>query len=268
MEKQNMINENALRKKDADEQHKLDLEQMKAQEAERLQEMAEEQAVRLQRFDEEQALKRSRMEQDHAIEMARMKEQQDEIIRQASEKIAEEYGINEDGANALYGLLNKYYGTNGALANLTAEGYNAMLQQAGSFLAQVASVIAQYQGMLAGFGGSFSGFNYSGSMGTTDLGTYVGGLAKGGQFVATKPTTATFGEGGEPELVTITPLSKLGSLKSKQPLSGVDGLNGNNGQTRIALDLNLSPDLEARVIQKSMDGTAEIVQRINRSKNR
>jgi hypothetical protein len=32
------------------------------------------------------------------------------------------------------------------------------------------------------------------------------------------------------------------------------------------VDVNLSKDLEARVIEKALDGTAEVVSRINRSK--
>lgn len=277
MERQALINENALRKKDQAEQQQQERDQLKAEEAERLRVMAEEFALKMQRYDEESAIKRQRMEEDHAIEMARLKEQQAEIIEAAAYKIAEEYGLNEQGAQALYNLLNQYYGSSGALATLTANGYNSMLMQASTFLSQIATVIAQYQGMMAGAAASISPYSspgggyipggYSSPQNTTPMGgRIIPGYAEGGQFVATKPRVIAVGEGGESELVTITPLSQLGSMRNIQPVNGMNGMDGRNGQTQITLDMNLSPDLEARVVRKSMDGTAAVIERINRSK--
>lgn len=272
MEKDQMIREEQLRKQAAAEQHALEMAELKREEEERLRVMAEEFQLKIQRYDEESAIKRQRMIEDHAIEMQKLEEQKEEILQKAAEKIAEEYGLNAEGAKALYDLLAKYYGSDGALAQLTAQGYSAMLGQSTAFLAQIAAVIAQYQSMLSAVASNPflpTGITPAGTtptpIGNSPQGTQ--GYASGGQFVATKPRNILVGEGGEPELVTVTPLSKLASMRShSQAVNGADGLDGRNGDFRIALDMNLSPDLEARVVQKSLDGAATVVERINRGK--
>jgi hypothetical protein len=237
--------------------------------------MAEEFALKQQRYDEDSALKRQRMEEDHALEMQRLREQLDEKLKLAADKIAEEYGINAEGAKAIYDLLAKYYGSDGALAKLTALGYSAMLEQSNSFLAQLSNVIAQYQGLMSQMASvTYPVSSLAGMGGLSNPGGYVnpslagmGGLAnpygyaKGGSFIATRPTSALFGEAG-PELVTITPLSQIG--KGITPSAGSGRSAGMN---KIVVDVNLSPDLEARVVAKSLDSAAEIVTQINRSKS-
>lgn len=51
----------------------------------------------------------------------------------------------------------------------------------------------------------------SGAYGHTGTRGFIGGFAEGGSFVTSGPTTATFGEGGTPELVTAVPLSPVAS---------------------------------------------------------
>jgi len=52
---------------------------------------------------------------------------------------------------------------------------------------------------------------YGGNWGIPQSGArgFIGGYAEGGSFVTGGPTTATFGEGGVPELVTAVPLRGL-----------------------------------------------------------
>lgn len=262
MEKQALINENELRKKAAEENKQREDEERKSNLEETLRTLAEEHAIRLQRFDEESAIKRQRMEEDHAIEMERLRAQLDERIQEAANKIAEEYNVNAEGAQAIYDLLNEYYGTDGALAQLTASGYASMLGQANGFLSALTGVISQYSSMMSAAAtimpaqqSLYDAYNQPGD---------YEGYAKGGQFIATRPKKIMVGEGGEPELVTVTPLSQLGT--GQNGISGANGLNGNNGQTQISVMVDLSPDLEARVIEKSLDGAAEVISQVRRSK--
>lgn len=267
MEKTALINENALRKKASDEQHQIEIDKMEEEEAERLRVLAEEYAVREQRRAEDSALKLQRMDEDHATEMARLEAQKAELLQEAANKIAEEYGLNAEGAQAIYDLLAKYYGTDGALATLTSGGYAAMLNNATGFLSQLTTIIGQYQGLMAQAASmSFQTPTYNPfGLGNFDsTGNPIPGYAKGGAFLATKPTVAQFGEGGEAELVTATPISQLPKLFESFMVGGEAGREGANG--RIMVDLNLSPDLEARVVTRAMDGTAEVVSRINKSK--
>lgn len=87
-------------------------------------------------------------------------------------------------------------------------------------------------------------------------------FAEGGSLLATRPTTATFGEGG-PELVNFTPLSRVGKNVGKL-FGDTSGMGGVNGTIRVAVDL--SPDLTGRIVEQSMDGVAEVLSKVNRSK--
>jgi hypothetical protein len=44
----------------------------------------------------------------------------------------------------------------------------------------------------------------------------------------------------------------------------LNGGGGVNGQIRVVVDL--SPDLEGRIVEKSMDGVADVMARVGRSK--
>jgi hypothetical protein len=97
------------------------------------------------------------------------------------------------------------------------------------------------------------------------LGTYGGTkpqmFASGGAMIASRPTTAVFGEGGEPELAVFLPLSKL-----RNPTARTSPNVGGAGGGRIKLDVTLSPDLEARIIQQASDNVATTITRIQREK--
>ena len=273
MDKQALINENDLRKEAAENNRRLEREQAQRDLQERLRVMAEEQALRLKRFDEEQALKRKRMEEDHALEMQRLKEGLDERIKQAADKIAEEYGVNADGALAIYELLKKYYGSGGAFSRLTNSGYKAMLSQANSFLTALTGIVSQYSAVISsvasipiptGASSFFSGgqVNTGGYVAPSSYVPTSNRYAKGGRFVATRPTKIEVGEGGEPEFVSITPLSKLG-----QQMPTVNGqINMEGSKSSIEVMVDLSPDLEARVVNRAANNTAQIVSRVRKSK--
>jgi hypothetical protein len=112
---------------------------------------------------------------------------------------------------------------------------------------------------------SIAGAMGGGSGGGTKPGTAGGNqprqFASGGAMIASRPTTAVFGEGGEPELAVFLPLSKLRSPSAKTSLNAGGGVGG-----RIKLDVTLSPDLEARIVQQVSDNVATTITRIQREK--
>lgn len=179
-----------------------------------------------------------------------------EIDRQTQQKIEkllagyiEEQKIHEEQQEAIHQILLKYFGKNMDLVN-----------------SLVASTAAAFQSM-AGY--AQQAFAYSGSFQNVPTLTQQGldqyhqserGFRHGGTLIATRPTTATFGE--VPEAVTFTPLDRRGRDVGKLFTSGDIG----GGEGRIALDILLSPDLEARIVEHSMDGVAEVVSRVNRAK--
>lgn len=206
--------------------------------------------------------------------------EQEEIDRNTRQKIerlvagyVEEGKIHESQQGKIHAILTKWFGKNRALVdglvNYTALKFSEMAATAGAILGAFASMAS-----FMSLGGTQTVAN-PGYAPISSYGGQQGGgggaslrFAKGGQFVTTRPQQITVGEGGEPELVQVTPLSKLSSLRDgRRPLNGTDGTDGRNGQTQIVLDMNLSPDLEARVVRKSMDSTADIVEKINRTKS-
>jgi hypothetical protein len=195
----------------------------------------------------------------------------DERLLEAANKMAEELGLNQEGAQAIYDLLQSYYGTDGSLAALTSQGYAAMLVNAQDFLGGLMGIVGQYQGLMAQMTGMQI---YQQS----ERGSIPGGLgqqiyqqsergsvpryAKGGQFITTRPTQFIAGEAG-PEMVTVTPLSQI---MDSTNITGQAGTRGTDGQTQISVTVDLSPDLEARVISKAMDSTAAVVSQVRRGK--
>jgi len=87
--------------------------------------------------------------------------------------------------------------------------------------------------------------------------------AEGGTILASKATNVTFGESGA-EAAFFLPLNKIGRNSGRIDLSGNVGGNGMDG--KIVVRLDLSPDLEARVMENSMNGVASVITQINRSK--
>jgi hypothetical protein len=267
-DKQKLVDKKALDDKFRQESLEADLKNIEVERQRKLESAAveyqrklEQLAVAKQRELAELALWKQREEAELATWYQRELEEIDRNTQQKIERLLagyiEEGKIHEEQQAKIHGILLKWFGQNkGLVDNLMAYTASAFANMA----AMAASAL------------SFASMPLPASMSGAPAPYWqmaaqsAGGLASGGQFVATKPTSALFGEGGEPELVTVTPLSKLASLRGKQPINGADGMDGRNGQQRIVLDMNLSPDLEARVIERAMDGTADVISKINRSK--
>lgn len=92
-------------------------------------------------------------------------------------------------------------------------------------------------------------------------GGYPGTHALGGTEFVNKPTLALFGEGG-PEIAHFIPVNRM-NTNSKSPVGGEGGigqrLNGmGNGKVHVVVELG--PDLEARIVDNTLDQSAEIIQ--------
>ena len=96
---------------------------------------------------------------------------------------------------------------------------------------------------------------------------FPGGLAEGGSFLATTPRTIKVAE-NRPELITATPLGRPGADINKLFMQSGNGGDSSGMGGQLELELTLSPDLEARIVRKSLDNAANVVMKINRSKTR
>lgn len=153
--------------------------------------------------------------------------------------------------------------------NLTRKGLQAIWELYSRYYTEIGKLKAAMTSMLAGqmmLTSSAPAGRYSKP---TSLQSGAGSYryAEGGSMIADRPTTVTFGDGTVPEMATFTPLGRRGMDVNKL-FANVSGGAGGDGSGKIEIGVTLSPDLEARVVNKAMDGTANVIAKIQNSKVR
>jgi hypothetical protein len=171
-------------------------------------------------------------------------------INKVVEGIAEERELSEEQLLAIGKLWNATYGAGGSVD--IAIGYT--LERMAQLIGMMATLRAQ---RLLGMTFVPPGFSGEGI-------DYAGGQAEGGTIIARKPTVAIFGEAGD-EMATFTPLNKLGSQESAARIRPMDASNMPR-DGRIRLEMLLSPDLEARVVDNTLGEIADINFAIERAR--
>lgn len=154
--------------------------------------------------------------------------------------LVKEFNLTEEGLDAIYKLYQSYYGD-------ISQIYSAMNTML-SGQSRITIPTATPGGGGAG-GGSRPAQAY----------------AEGGTLVANQPTTVTFGEAGL-EMAQFTPIGRRGRDVNK--LFTSLGQGGGSMDGTLEVDVTLSPDLEARIVKRSMDETAGIITRVKNSKRR
>jgi hypothetical protein len=119
----------------------------------------------------------------------------------------------------------------------------------------------KFNEVLAKLQGSIASFNAM--QGGTGNYPHTKKRASGGIDIATQATNLTVGEAG-PEAVITYPLTR--GFSGNQYLNGspVSGLSGGGGSMDILLQL--SPDLEARVLRRSGDMIANVIMEVQRQR--
>lgn len=121
-------------------------------------------------------------------------------------------------------IVNIFGNLFGMIVNLAKAPINGVISAINWVLEKINSISVTIPDWVPGVGGKTLGFNIP----------TIPQLAEGG--VATSPTLAEIGEGGEPEAVM--PLSKLAALldeytKKPKPTGGADGQEGGDGETIV-----------------------------------
>lgn len=266
MDRQAAINEHNLARADRQRRHAEEMQDIAQQREDKLRELEEEYEIKRQRAEEDYQIKHDRARQDHEQTMAEIRQEIEERLQEFARAIGEEYGLKEDGVNAIYDLLNKYYGPGGMIDGLYAYSNASMIANAQAMLAAVQQIVGQYLGMLGSqpipmdLSGIQTTGRSAGNLGGSTGKKSAGKQAQGGTYLATQPTEAVFGEAG-PEIASFIPVSRLGP---SNPLASLMGGGDMGGKLEIAL--LLSPDLEARITSNTLDKAGSIVTKIIRSK--
>ncbi|BDF68434.1 hypothetical protein CE91St43_24060 [Oscillospiraceae bacterium] len=121
-------------------------------------------------------------------------------------------------------IVNIFGNLFGMIVNLAKAPINGVISAINWVISKINSISVTIPDWVPGVGGKTLGFNIP----------TIPQLAEGG--VATSPTLAEIGEGGEPEAVM--PLSKLAALldeytKKPKPTGGADGQEGGDGETIV-----------------------------------
>ena len=112
-----------------------------------------------------------------------------------------------------------------------------------------------------GLGNASGGSAAAAGLGSASGGT--SGLAEGGSFLATTRQNIQVAENG-PELIQATPLGRIGADVNKLFMQAAMNKQGGGERGMLELGVTLSPDLETRIVRKSLDEAAEVVMKVNR----
>ena len=278
LEKQNLLD----KKKLEDQQRKDSLaEDLRNTELERQRRIAQEN-IEYQRKLADLRKSKAREQEELALWYKR---EQDDIQRNIEQKIQKliagyiaEEKLHAEHQAAIAEIISKYVGYDMAMVDRLAQFMATRFQEIGALAAAMGSLnfgfgfndqtnpFAGQYGIPVGAQNSLTLSGASGGANTSSSST-GGGIrprnrrAEGGTIVADKPTTVLFGERGL-EAATFTPIGRSGKDVGKI-FSDVEGA-GLNGTIVVAVDL--SPDLEGRVVRRSMDGVANIIGRVNNRK--
>lgn len=261
IDKEALARKQALDDKQRDDDQRNELEDAAIKRQERLEDARREYEERLA----DQRLAKQRELDDLNVWYRREQQDLETAKRRKLEALidswVDEKKVTESNAAQVYAILAKYFGPGG----MTDQLYQYLATKLGTPIPM--PVLAPVGSLNYGLGLSQGANAFGGSL-KSPLGTKGGGtkrhFAEGGTLVATRPTTVTFGEAGA-EMATFTPLSRIGRDTGKIFSSGEGG--GGIGGT-IVVQLDLSPDVEARVVESSMNSVAQVVTKINRTKLR
>ena len=240
LDKKNIIEEGNKQRIERRKNLAEELADIEKQRQRKLADLAQDAAYKRQKAIEERIQDRAdaqlAFDQDQADEALRNKYKLKDLV----DALTAQGLATQAGAEAIRTIMMNYFGPGG----YTDQIYTYLISQI-TAAAQAAAMLSSLQ---------------HGPWTVPAGATKLPGFASGGAMVASRPTTALFGEGGEPELAVFIPLSKLRNPSARtSPVSGSSGGN-------IKLEVLLSPDLEARVIQQAASNVAATITRVQREK--
>jgi len=264
-----MIREEDIAKDERRRAFEEELRQIEYQRQERLRQLYLEHQQRLAEIQLQAEREREQAERDYQRRIAeenrryservqKRREQQDEQLEELEEDIQdrvnkvlegleEEHNLSAEKLEAIAKLYEQTYGPNSRIDR----ALYWFLQR----LAQVQEMMNRFRAMkMAGMT-----FIPPGFMQDYDD---AGPQAEGGAIIARRPTVAVFGEAGA-ELATFTPLNKLesptaplaGQMPDKTPTEG-----------RLRLEMLLSPDLEAKIVDDTLGEVADVIYVLERER--
>jgi len=263
MDKEAAINEHNLQKEQNARQHEEELAQSKRDEQ-----------LKEQRAIEDYNIAKARRDAQYQQDLADLKASWEEKLKVMADKLGEQYGLNKEQTDQLYKMLLDYFGPDGSINGLYDYSYGFLKSRAEAMAQELASLAQTAVTYAAHINSIYAGLATAGYTGANmqeqpwnSISSHPGGHARGGIDIVNRPTRtkygALYGEAG-PEAHIFLPLR--GSSASSVPnlaasMSGGGGMGG-----RATVEVMLSPDLEGRIMDNTLDQAAVIITRVQRSK--
>lgn len=255
MNKKNMINEHNLKVGSDRGNYEKEKKDAIARRDERLRLLDQENELKRKRMVEDFNIQQERAKIEHDIEMKRLEMEKQDKLRQVANSLSEQLKLTDDGTKLIYNLFDDYFGENGAVGKLVKYQYDNIVAYTQAMLDRLQEVADKY----------------AIDVGTTPPPTTTKPptnksprpkfRAKGGLDIVNSPTQVIMGEAG-PEAHLYVPLNKISSL------AGGLGMLGNNtpnpGGANMEILVELSKDLEARIIRKSVGSVENAIMKVRR----
>lgn len=272
LEKEMLARRNELEEEESNREERGEIRDVRDDQRDDL----EEAAIDYQRKLQDLNIAKEREQQDlqtwYAREQADLQLDQDRKLQALTEGWAEAGTLTEQNAGLIYSIIAGYFGPGGLTDQIYAY-MRASLAQAMAMAGSISLPMGQpapysqlaAQGSYAQTATPIQQLT-SGGYPEPYTPAYVprpGGYAEGGAFLATTRDSITVGERG-PELVQTTPIGREG-MDVNRFFMGAGGEGSETGG-QMEIGIMLSPDLEARILRKNMDATANVILKVNRSK--
>jgi hypothetical protein len=214
----------------SDENYQQEINDVKKQEAFKLQELQDEvdqrKAALAVQYQQEQDDAKLQADRQATAEQVTI----DNNLKQWGNGLNAQYELTVAQMSNIYNAINAYLGPHGFVDNI----YTYITAR----MAQVLGALATYS-----------------TGGGTSVPTRAPGMASGGSIFANKPTDVTFGEAG-PELAMFIPLGSN--------FGGASAVGGAGGGGSIQLQITLDPNLQAQIVQTSLNNVSLAIDRMQR----
>lgn len=278
LQKQYAIDKEALKRKHALEEEereqgqKAELEALEQQRQQRLEDARREYEQKLADLNTAKQREQEDLQKWYEREQADIELAQQRKMETLLKGWIDEKKITEDNAADVYAILLKYFGPGGLTDELYKYMMSSLLSSTVNAIGQATAAAANSLNALYGLAANINPF-----LGNLTIPATEGslnnnqGLQQGENpftdqafsGLATRPTRDLLGKTGA-DRANFMPLSRVEKNLSKMSGDPSSRGGGLNGQIRILVDL--SPDLEGRIVEKSMDSVADVFAKVGRMK--
>lgn len=234
---------------DIKQQNQAKLLDIRQQRDRRLREQAIEFQARILQMRENEALERELLRRRHERALADQREANQRRLDDWNQSWKSQIDITKEASNVVVQQMRR---TGDAIAGFAKSMSRSITKFASDIVRALDTIIKSAQRTISKQGITSSALKSSSK-----------GFAEGGTMIADRPTTVTFGEGGL-EAANFIPLSRPGNDVGKVFSNLSSGGRGMDG--KLSVELLLSPDLEARIMENSLGQFSDILVSVERSR--